>query len=69
MLRRASEAAKAPSALSMIHFMYFIVDSVHDDGWSLIVAASNEIYLFGSAPKTIGWCRRIRTKPSRTSLD
>ena len=28
MLCRASEAAKAPSALPMIHFMYFIVDSV-----------------------------------------
>lgn len=30
MLRKAGEAAKAP-ALPMIHFIYFIVDSVDDD--------------------------------------
>lgn len=32
MLCKAAEAAKAPSALPMIHFMLFIVDSLNDNG-------------------------------------
>lgn len=32
MLGKAAEATKVPSALPMIHFMYFIVDSLNDNG-------------------------------------
>lgn len=47
------KAAKAPSALPMIQFMYFIADSLNDNP---IAAASNETFLFGSFPRTMG-CR------------
>lgn len=66
MLCKAAEAAKVPSALPMIHFMYTIVDSVGHNGCG---AASNEVLLFGSSTTTMGWSRRIRTGPSKASID
>lgn len=37
--------------------------------WSLIAAASNEIFLFGSSPRTMGCLRRTRTGPPRAFMN